>query len=257
MVYLNQVVLVSGAGGIGKSISLAFGQRGAKVAFFDKDPNQLKEATDLLNSQKITHLAEKIDVTDLGSMDAFLDDVKDKLGPVSILINNVGMGKVLKFPDTKPADLEQVWKTNFAGPFFLTQKIVKDMREGGNIIFITSIHAQQPSLDPSYDSSKAAVNSLVLNLSLDLAKRGIRVNAIAPGHIDINPSLSSGTVSLRDIGTQDIPREQKDVPLFKKAGLPEDIAKACLFLADNEQARYITGVILPVTGGLHIPKAAE
>ena len=73
--YLNQVVLISGAGGIGKSISLSFGLRGAKVAFFDKDPNQLREARDLLNSQKITHLAEKLDFTDLGSLDTFLENV--------------------------------------------------------------------------------------------------------------------------------------------------------------------------------------
>lgn len=240
MVYLNQVILVSGAGGgIGKSISQAFGQKGAKVAFFDKEPNRLRETRDLLNRQKIQHFAKEVDITDINSLDAYLADVKRNLGPVDILINNVGMGLVKKFPQTQPADLERVWRTNFAGAFFLTQKIVKDMREGGNIIFITSIHAKLPSLDPSYDSSKAAVNSLVANLSLELAKRNIRVNAIAPGHIDVK--------------TQNSPREQKDVPLFGKAGLPEDIAKACLFLADNNQARYITGVILPVTGGLHIP----
>ncbi len=239
--YLNQVVLVSGAGGIGKSILLAFGQKGAKVAFFDKDPNQLREARDLLNKQKIQNFAAELDITDVDKLEFFLADVKKKLGPVNVLINNVGLGLVKKFLQTQPNDLERVWKTNFAGSFFLTQKIVKDMNKGGNIIFITSIHAKHPSLDPSYDSSKAAVSSLVANLSLELAKREIRVNAIAPGHIDIK--------------TQNFPREQEDVPLFKKAGLPEDIAKACLFLADNNQARYITGAILPVTGGLHIPIA--
>ncbi len=241
--YLNQVVLVSGAGGIGKSILSAFGQKGAKVAFFDKDPNRLREARDLLNKQKIQNFVSQLDITDINSLEFFLADVKKELGFVNVLINNVGMGLVKKFHQTQPNDLGMVWKTNFAGAFFLTQKIVKNMGKGGNIIFITSIHAKQPSLDPSYDASKAAVNSLVANLSLELAKREIRVNGIAPGHIDVK--------------TQNSPREQEDVPLFNKAGLPEDIAKACLFLADNNQARYITGVILPVTGGLHIPIARD
>ncbi len=85
--------------------------------------------------------------------------------------------------------------------------------------------------------------SLVANLALELAPKGIRVNAVAPGHIDVE--------------AQEEPREQGDVPLGKKAGLPRDVASACLFLSDNEKARYITGVILPVAGGLHIPIAKD
>jgi len=150
---------------------------------------------------------------------------------------------VKKFAETSESDFDLVLSTNFRGPFFLTQKAVKEMKEGSSIIFISSIHAGYPSLDATYDASKAAINSLVVNLALDFASRGIRVNAIAPGHIDVK--------------TKRGPRAQSDVPLGKKAGFSHDIAEACLFLADSEKARYITGLVLPVTGGLHIPVAKD
>jgi NAD(P)-dependent dehydrogenase (short-subunit alcohol dehydrogenase family) len=118
--------------------------------------------------------------------------------------------------------------------------VAKKMGEGDSILFITSIHAEVPSLDPTYDGSKASINNLILNLSLELASRGVRVNGIAPGHVDtLNP----------------VPRVAGDVPLGQTAATPKEIANAAVFLSNNNEAKYITGVILPVTGGLHIPKS--
>ncbi|MCL4366630.1 SDR family oxidoreductase [Patescibacteria group bacterium] len=237
--FRNRVVLVSGAGaGIGKQIALRFASLGAKIAFFDKDKQLVKSAKQQFDDLEIPNVAGILDVTDLDRIDQFLEKVACVLGPVNILVNNIGIGLVRGFFNITPREFDLIRQTNFESPFFLTQKVAEKMQEGDNIIFISSIHAENPSLDPAYDSSKAATDNLVKNLAVELAPAKIRVNAIAPGHIDTQSTD---------------PREQLDVPLYKQAGLPEDIAEACLFLADNQKARYITGVILPVTGGLHIP----
>jgi NAD(P)-dependent dehydrogenase (short-subunit alcohol dehydrogenase family) len=244
--FKNKNVLVSGAGkGIGKEIVLSFARSGADVVFFDKDKEKVasvkEEIQKVRDGNKL--YAEVFDITKINKIEEFLKRVKTEIGDIDILINNVGVGLVRRFQHTKEADFDFVFSTGLKGPFFLTQKVTEKMREGGNVIFITSIHAKHPSLDPTYDTSKAAINNLVLNLSLELAHRQIRVNAIAPGHIDIE--------------TENKPRKQSDVPLGKKAGLPQDIANASLFLADQTKASYITGVVLPVTGGLHIPIAKD
>ena len=243
-IFKDKLVLVSGAGsGIGKEIALCFAKAGASIAFFDKNSEKVRQVRDELENLEVKVVAEVVDVTNNQQVNAFFETMESEFGSVDVLINNVGLGLVKRFFETKDPDFDLVLSTNFKGPFFLTQKVARNMKEGSSIIFITSIHARHPSLDPTYDASKAAINSLVTNLALDLANRGIRVNAVAPGHID---TKSNG-----------VPRAQEDVPFGKKAGLPADIAQACLFLADSVKAHYITGVVLPVTGGLYIPKAAD
>ena len=240
----KKVVLVSGAGkGIGKEIALTFAAAGSKVAFFDKNQKAVEQVEKELGLLKEKFLAATVDIEDFPAVARFISLVKTRLGPIDILINNVGIGLVKKFFQTSETDYDRVLNTNFKGPFFLTQSVSREMKEGDSIIFITSIHAEHPSLDPTYDASKAAINSLVANLALELAPKGVRVNAVAPGHIDVE--------------TKSLARPQPDVPLSKKAGLPKDVAEACLFLADNEKAPYLTGVILPVTGGLHLPIAKD
>lgn len=225
----NVVLITGGYQGIGNSVAKKFLELGAKVAVFDKEETLVPGV-----------LSGVGDITDTKVAEAFLEKVEKSFGRVNILINNVGLGLVKQFFETSPEDFDKVFGVNLKGPFFLTQAVAKKMTEGDSILFITSIHATNPSLDPTYDGSKAAINNLVLNLSLSLAERGVRVNAIAPGHIDTKNKN---------------PRTQEDVPLGKKAGLPENIATAAIFLSDNDQSSYITGAILPVTAGLHIPKS--
>ncbi len=237
---MQKTVLITGAGkGIGKAIALKFAEEGYKVAFFDKDQELVKAVENELRIMNTELWVDCFDILDATS----LDNLLRKVGNVDVLVNNVGFGKVKRFYQTTEKDLMDVYNVNFKAPFFLTQKIAAKMRKGSSIIFITSIHGVHPSLDPSYDSSKSAVDNLIINLALGLAKDGIRVNGVAPGHIDVSGSLKV--------------REQPDVPLYKEAGTPEDVAESCLFLADDKKARYITGIILPVTGGLHIPIARD
>lgn len=227
--FAKKVVLITGGyQGIGRTVAEEFIKKGAKVAILDKEKVFLDGV-----------YSKTGNIQDQETVAVFVDEVEKKLGRINILINNVGLGVVKRFFETEEKDFDQVFGVNFKGPFFLTQKVAKKMKTGDSILFITSIHATSPSLDPTYDSSKAAINNLILNLSLELAVNGVRVNAIAPGHIDTKNV---------------VPREAEDVPLGKKAGLPKNIAEAAIFLADDEKASYITGTILLVTGGLHIPR---
>jgi len=227
--FKDQVVLITGGyQGIGRAVAEKFLEKEARVAIFDKEPTDLDSA-----------LSGVGDIQDSAQVENFLSQVEEKFGEVNILINNVGLGLVKRFFETTNSDFDKVFGVNLKGPFFLTQKVASKMTEGDSILFITSIHAESPSGDPTYDASKAAINNLVLNLSLELSQKGVRVNAIAPGHIDTKNNE---------------PRVQPDVPLGGKAGTPEEIAKAVLFLSNPEKAGYITGAILPVTAGLHIPR---
>ncbi len=227
--FQNKVVLITGGyQGIGNAVAAEFLALGAKVAIFDKEKTELNGI-----------LSGVGDIRDEDEVNKFLAEVENKLGKVNILINNVGLGLVKRFFQTTQTDFDTVFDINLKAPFFLTQRVAAKMVENDSIIFITSIHATNPSLDPTYDGSKAAINNLVVNLSLELADKGIRVNAVAPGHIDTKNKL---------------PRSQGDVPLGKRAGLPKNIADAAIFLSDPENACYITGAILPVTAGLHIPR---
>lgn len=226
----DKVILITGGyQGIGAAVSEEFLKYKTRVAIFDKEKVDLPGV-----------LSGTGDITDTNQINKFLDEVETTFGRVNILINNVGLGVVKHFFETTEADFDKVFNTNFKGPFFLTQRLAAQMKAGDSITFITSIHASNPSLDPTYDTSKAAINNLVINLALEFAPAGVRVNAIAPGHIDTK-------------NTQ--PREAEDVPLGKKAGLPTDVAQAVLFLSDPIKAAYINGSILNVTGGLHIPKS--
>lgn len=240
----NKVVLISGAGkGIGRACALAFAEQGAKVALFARDEKTLQQVKKAIQKYNVPYVIQSVDINQSIAVEHFVKTVVKELGKIDILINNAGLGLVKKFETTSEEEYETVMSTNFKGSFFLTQRCMRYFQKNANIIFVSSIHSEHPSLDPIYDASKAAINNLVLNLALSFAPKNIRVNAVVPGHIDVQTILK--------------PRSQKDVPLGKKAGLPNDVANACLFLADNEKARYITGVLLPITGGLHIPIAKD
>ncbi len=242
--YQDKVVVITGASkGIGKACALTFAEQGAKVALFAKEKKEIDQVQKELKKLTNNYLVETLDVNDQKAVKKFLEKVTKQFGKIDVLINNAGFGLVRRFHNTTEKDFDAVMNTNFKAAFFLTQMTIPLLNKDANIIFISSIHSEHPSLDPAYDASKTALNNLMLNLTLTLAPRGVRVNTLTPGHIDVKDPEN--------------PRIQTDVPLGKTAGVPLDVAKACLFIADNNLARYITGIILPITGGLHIPIAKD
>jgi 3-oxoacyl-[acyl-carrier protein] reductase len=167
---------------------------------------------------------------------------------LDVLVSNAGISKAATIKDHTVADFDNLFATNVRSPFFLVQQLLPILREGSNIIVISSAVARtvvgKPGLDnPSilaYAATKGAIETLVRNWAAILGPQGIRVNAVAPGVIDTDMSNFTKTEAGREVvlGMQ----------ALKRIGKPEDVADVVAFLA-SDKARWITGASIPVDGG--------
>jgi len=233
--FKDKTVLVTGAGtNIGRSIGESFFKHQANTVFNDlKSIEECRFSEELLKSDNF--LFSQGDITDLTYQQQLFDQVVNKFSKIDILINNAGIGSGKGFFDLNPKVMQKSIETNFIAPFFLSQKIARQMIENkikGSVIFISSIHGEIPSGNTDYSSTKAALNMTIKELAYELGLFGIRVNGISPGKIT-SPSV-----------------KDERIPLQKQSGTPENISQAVLFLADNQLSGYITGQILNVDGGL-------
>src|ERR1700728_3941355 len=167
---------------------------------------------------------------------------------LDVLVSNAGISRAATVEDHTVEDFDNLFATNVRSPFFLVQQLLPVLREGSNIIVISSIGARtvvgKPGLDnPSliaYASTKGALESLVKNWAAILGPQGVRVNAVAPGAIDTDMSNLTKTEAGREmtLGMQ----------ALKRIGQPDDVADVVAFLA-SDAARWITGASIPVDGG--------
>ena len=240
----QQVAIVTGgARGIGREIALVLGREGADHALFDVNPQQL-EAT-VAELRGLGRRAEGIvvDVTDGKQVDDGVVKVLDKLGRIDILINNAGItkdGLVIRMDD---AQWDRVLDINLKGTFLCIRAVAKHMlkQRRGRIVSIASIVGLIGNAgQANYAASKAGIIGMTKSVAKELATRGITCNAIAPGFIKTEM-------------TEVLPEEAKQrlmgaIPMGT-LGEPKDVAEAALFLV-SEAARYITGHVLVVDGGL-------
>jgi 2-hydroxycyclohexanecarboxyl-CoA dehydrogenase len=191
-------------------------------------------------------LAYTADVTDRSQVDAAVSAIRDRLGPVSVLVNAAGLDGFKRFGNITFEEWQRVIDVNLNGVFHTIQAVLPDMVEAGwgRIVNISSssAHSGQPYM-AHYVAAKSAVNGLTKSLALEYGPSGITVNAVPPGFID--------TPMLRNAETQgflgDVEQNIARTPV-RRIGKPEDIAAACAFLV-SEEAGYITGQILGVNGG--------
>ncbi|MBX9922395.1 MAG: SDR family oxidoreductase, partial [Mycolicibacterium frederiksbergense] len=186
------------------------------------------------------------DVTDRAQVDAAMDQIREKLGPIAILVNSAGLDGFKQFTDITFEEWQRVINVNLHGVFHTVQAVLPDMIEAGwgRIVNISSssTHSGVPFMS-HYVSAKSAVNGLTKSLALEYGQFGITVNAVPPGFID-TPMLR-GAESRGLLG--DINDTIAATPV-RRMGKPEDIAAACSFLI-SEEAGYITGQLLGVNGG--------
>ncbi|MFC1437767.1 SDR family NAD(P)-dependent oxidoreductase [Streptacidiphilus sp. N1-10] len=231
---IKTAVVTGGGSGIGRAIAERLRADGHQVAALDLNP--LDGSDDLA-----------ADVTDRAQVDAALDDVRKRLGPVTILVNAAGMDGFKRFADLSFASWQRLIDVNLNGVFHCVQAVLPDMVEAGwgRIVNISSSSAQsgQPFMT-HYVASKSAVNGLTKALALELGPAGITVNAVPPGFID-TPMLRRAEARELIGGTVEDHIQRTPV---RRVGRPEDIAAACSFLV-SEEAGYITGQILGVNGG--------
>ena len=243
----GKVVLVTGSSrGMGAAILEAFARAGAAcvVNYFDDPDGQNRRdaeqtAARLRQLNVPVHLFDA-DVRRYESVEALMRRVADAAGGLDILVNNAGICRDRTVKKMSLDEWHSVLDTNLDGVFYCSKLGAEVLRDGGRIVNISSIagivgmHGQA-----NYASAKAGVIALTKVLAKELARRGITVNAVAPGVIQ--------TPMLGVIRPEVLAEYEKQIPVGR-VGRPEDVAHAVLFLA-CEESGYITGQTLPVTGG--------
>ena len=244
----GQVAIVTGAAsprGIGWATAKRFADEGARVVVLDLDASASAQAAALLGPD---HLGLACDVRDEAACQAAVGQVLERFGRVDILVNNAGVSQSQRLLDSTQQDYDLVMDSSVRGSFNMSRAVVPSMlaQARGAIVCMGSVAAQRGGGilgGPHYSAAKGALQSLAKAMARELAPGGVRVNAVAPGMADTD--LLIGKID--DAGKR---RVAEGVPLGRLASA-QDIANACLFLA-SDQAAYITGVVLDVSGGLHI-----
>jgi len=249
----DQIALVTGGSrGIGRAIVKAFAAEGAKVAFVYRGS---KEAADRLVAEVTatgnSHImALQADVTNPEEAQRCVDAIEMAWGgSVQILVNNAGIIRDDLFVRLEPEAWNAVLQTNLGGTYNFTRAVAYSMmkQRKGRIINISSIAAEHTNPgQTNYAASKGAINAFTRALGVELASRGVTVNAIAPGFIETDMSEA-----VRNKAGDII---KKMIPM-RRLGQPDDIAKAAVFLASDD-ASYLTGQVLTVDGGLSLGASA-
>ena len=244
----DQVAIVTGAAsprGIGWATAKRFADEGARVVILDLDAQAAEQAAGAFGPP---HLGLACDVRDESACRAAVQRVLDTFSRIDILVNNAGVSQSQRLLDSTQADYDLVMDSSVRGAFNMSRAVVPHMRSRrrGAIVCMGSVAAQRGGGilgGPHYSAAKGAIQTLAKAMARELAPDGIRANAVAPGMVDTD--LLIGKID--DAGKR---RVAEGVPLGRLAA-PADIANACLFLA-SDQSAYITGVVLDVSGGLHI-----
>jgi acetoacetyl-CoA reductase len=231
-------VVTGGTRGIGAAISKALNGAGYKVAANyggnDEAAQKFKAETGIA--------VYKWDVSSFDACSAGLKQVEADLGPIEVLVNNAGITRDTMFHRMAPEQWSEVINTNLGSLFNMCRPVIEGMRarKFGRIINISSINGQKGQMgQANYSAAKAGVIALTKVLAKELARRGITVNAVAPGVIQ--------TPMLAGLKPEVLAEYQKQIPVGR-LGRPEDVANAVLFFA-CEESSYITGQTLPITGG--------
>jgi len=241
MAFTNSVVLVTGAGqGIGRGVSLAYAEKGAKVVVADIGSEAGKETVRQIKENGGEALFVQTDVRKEADIIHLIELTKNTYGKIDILINNAGIGGFTRFYDLSMEQWDDVINTNLRSVFLCSREAAKYMREnetGGAIVNIASTRAimSEPNSE-SYAATKGGIVAITHALAATLSEDRITVNAISPGWIH--------TGDYSQLSAADHAQH-----FSKRVGKPEDIARACLYLTAKENG-FVTGINLVVDGGM-------
>ncbi|HVB86627.1 MAG TPA: 3-oxoacyl-[acyl-carrier-protein] reductase [Candidatus Dormibacteraeota bacterium] len=242
----DKVALVTGASqGIGRAISLALAEAGAKVAATARTVDKLAVLAADIKQAGGQALAVPMDVSDAASVKNGFKNVLENFERIDILVNNAAITKDMLELRMKLEDWEAVLRTNLTGAHLCIQQALSGMirQRSGRIINITSIVAETGNAgQANYVASKAGLIGLTRAVAVEVASRGITVNAVAPGFIE---------TPMTDPLPQELKDKMKSMIPLGRFGAARDIAAAIVFLASDE-AGYITGHVLDVNGGMRM-----
>ncbi|MEW6645248.1 MAG: SDR family oxidoreductase [Pseudomonadota bacterium] len=244
--FVGKVAVVTGAGnGIGRAAAVAYAKEGADVAIFDREADALAETAELVRAQGVRAVEAVGDMTKLEEVTAAFAKARKELGPVDILLNNIGQTareNYSEFWQAKPETLQFVINVSLMTTLMCSRQVVEDMRErrSGKIVSISSDSAMNGDIGTvDYASAKSGVLGFTRALARELGPFKINVNAVCPG--------PTNTRAMQRIPKDAYERAKNAIPLGELCE-PEDIANAVVFLS-SDKARFITGQTLMVNGG--------
>jgi 3-oxoacyl-[acyl-carrier protein] reductase len=237
----GRIALVTGASrGIGRAIAVALGSRGADVAVnYQKNEDAAREVCARIRDEGVRALPVQGDVAQSADVTRMMTEIRRELGPVTILVNNAGIGTVRTFEEMNRQDWDETLAVNLTAPFLVTQAVLPDMRAAGwgRIIGLSSAAAQVGGVvGPHYAASKAGIIGLMHYYAAHLAREGITANAIAPGPVTTDMSAA-------------LPQLRPDLLPVGRFGTVEEVAEVAVMLACNG---FITGQTINVNGGRYL-----
>ncbi|MBS7548426.1 SDR family oxidoreductase [Dietzia massiliensis] len=245
----RRALITGGDSGIGAAVAIAFAREGADVAIhhLPAEEADARAVAEIIEREGRTVALLPGDLTDRTFCEGLADTAAEQLGGLDILVNNAGKQVVAPDLEDLPDDqLTDTYGVNIIGMVRVTKGALRHLEPGSTLINTTSVVAYMPApnlLD--YSSTKAAINNFTKGLAQQLAPKGIRVNAVAPGPIWTPLQVSDGQEK------QDLPEFGTSTPLGR-AGQPTELAPAYVFLASPESS-YVVGETLAVTGGMPTP----
>ena len=237
----DKTAVVTGAAkGIGRAIAVALAKKGCNIVLNYRS-SVSEELVKEIEDCGVKCLAVKADVSNFAEAETLIKTAKAEMGSVDVLVNNAGITRDGLLMRMSEKDFDDVINTNLKGAFNTIRHVSGVMlkQRAGAIINISSLVGLMGNVgQANYAASKAGVIGLTKSAARELAARGITVNAVAPGFI---------ATDMTEVLKEDIQQKMIDTIPLKKAGTPEEVAAAVVFLAEN---RYITGQVLNVDGGM-------
>lgn len=240
----GKVALITGGdSGIGRAVAIAFAREGADIVLsYLSEDDDAESTAELVRQARRRVVAIPGDICDEAHCNELVDTAVLEFGRLDILVNNAAFQRTHKSIEEIPIDeWETTLRTNVTAPFMLAKAAVKHLKRGATIINTTSIQSRDPSGGLlAYATSKGAISNFTAGLAQALADKGIRVNAVAPGPI-WTPLIPS------TMPTEKVEKFGTDTPLGR-VGQPAELSAAYVLLA-SEGSSYMTGAVIPVTGG--------
>ena len=245
----NRVAMVTGASrGIGEATARRFAREGARVCLTDaKLEGALSTARQLVD-EGMDVFAARVDVTNRSEVENAVKETVERYGRVDILVNNAGVTRDNLFYKMTDDDWRTVLNVHLGGAFFCTRAVQKHMVDHnyGRIVNVSSLSALGNRGQANYSAAKAGIQGFTKTLAIELGRYGVTVNAVAPGFIETD--MTRETAARLGMDFDDFVSEAVQGIPVGRAGWPEDVAAAILYLA-SEEAGFVSGQVLYVAGG--------
>ena len=241
------VVVTGGSAGIGRGVAEAFALQGARIVIAGRNPEAARRAAaELTADHGAETLAAAADVSVPADCAGLIAAATERFGAVDVLVNNAAWFALIPLLDAAPEDASRMLDTNWRGPLLCGQAFARwviGAKRKGVIVNIGSIAGARPAPGCGlYSASKAALNSLTQTMALEWTPLGVRVAAVAPGHV-----VTEGVLADFEAGRMDRAAMEARIPA-RRVAEAADIAEAVLYLA-SERARHVAGAVLTVDGG--------